>query len=605
MTHDEQSRRRSARIAFALLAASVALLGVPVAASSEQFVQQGEKLTGAGEMSFNFGLFGYGVALSADANTALIGAQGDNHFQGAAWVFARSGSTWTQQGEKLTGAGEVGEGRFAVSVALSADGNTALFGGEGDNEDVGAAWVFTRSGSTWTQQGEKLVGGGEAGKAEVGRSVALSSDGNTALVGGTIDNGQQGAAWVFTRSGSTWTQQGPKLTPSDASGNPLFGASVALSSDGNTALIGGGADNGFRGAAWVFIRSGSTWSQQGPKLTGSGEVGTAEFGGTYSDGMVALSGDGNTALVGAGDDNTFAGAAWVFTRSGTTWSQQGEKLTSGGAEGCCTKFGISVALSEDGNTALIGGEGAHGSAGAAWVFTRSGTTWSHQGSEITACGEVENAELGKSVALSSLGTTALVGGSGDNRDAGAAWLFAPGAAGPPPTVEAVSPRKGSTGRETTVTITGTNLCGATAVEFGGHAAYNFVAGSPTSITATAPSEPLGTVDVTVTTPGGTSVAGEADRFTYVVPPPLPSVVKVRPRRGPSAGGTTVKINGTNFGEASAVEFGFTSAASFKVISPTSIIAVSPPGHAGVVDVRVRTPEDVSAPVRKDHFRYVG
>ena len=131
---------------------------------------------------------------------------------GAAWVFTRSGSTWTQQGEKLTGSGESGNGEFGDSVALSSEGNTALIGGRGDNGDLGAAWVFTRSGSSWTQQGEKLTGGGESGKGEFGVSVALSSDGNTALIGGSGDNSDHGAAWVFTRSGSTWTQQGEKLT---------------------------------------------------------------------------------------------------------------------------------------------------------------------------------------------------------------------------------------------------------------------------------------------------------------------------------------------------------------------------------------------------------
>ena len=193
------------------------------------------------------------MALSSDGNTALIGGLGDNGEVGAAWVFTRSGETWTQQGAKLTGSGEVGVGRFGVDVALSSDGNTALIGGYADNASVGAAWVFTRSGSTWTQQGAKLTGSGEIGNGQFGRSVALSSDGNTALIGGGIDNSLVGAAWVFTRSGETWTQQGEKLTGSGASGKAQFGSSVALSSDGHTALIGGDEDKFAVGAAWVFV----------------------------------------------------------------------------------------------------------------------------------------------------------------------------------------------------------------------------------------------------------------------------------------------------------------------------------------------------------------
>ena len=135
-------------------------------------------------------------------------------------MFTRSGSTWTQQGGKLVGTGHIGEGEFAhvgegefgASVALSGDGDTALIGGPADDGGKGAAWVFTRSGSTWTQQGEKLTGTGESGEGRFGDSVALSGDGDTALIGGPHDNERQGAAWVFTRSGSTWSQQGEKLT---------------------------------------------------------------------------------------------------------------------------------------------------------------------------------------------------------------------------------------------------------------------------------------------------------------------------------------------------------------------------------------------------------
>ena len=230
----------------------------------DPFVHQGEKLNGTG-LAGPYGYIGMSVALSADGNTALVGAPADGtytEYKGSAFVFTRSGSTWTQQGEKLTGGGEVGGAWFGESVALSADGNTALIGGPTDDGAIGAAWVFTRSGSTWTQQGEKLTGGGEVGEAFFGKNVALSADGNTALIGGYNDNEHQGAAWVFTRSGSTWTQQGEKLTGGGQPG--FFGWGVALSGDGNTALIGEwGLESGV-GAAWVFTRSGSSGPSRGP-----------------------------------------------------------------------------------------------------------------------------------------------------------------------------------------------------------------------------------------------------------------------------------------------------------------------------------------------------
>jgi hypothetical protein len=382
----------------------------------DPFVQQGKKLTGGGGSGFSG--FGHSVALSADGNTALIGGAGDNAAVGAAWVFTRSGETWTQQGPKLTGGGESGQGQFGSGVALSADGNTALIGGQGDERSAGAAWVFTRSGETWTQQGEKLTGAGEIGAASFGHGVALSSDGNTALIGGINDNGAAGAAWVFTRSLETWTQQA-KLT---GAGTTFFGWSVALSSDGNTALVGSPGDSELVGAAFVFTRSGLIWTQQGEKLTGGGAVGAPRFGIS-----VALSSDGNTALIGGTGDHSFAGAAWVFTRSLETWTQQGGKLTGGGESGEGA-FGSSVALSAEGNTALIGGSGDNKGVGAAWAFTRSGETWTQQGSKLTGAGESGEGEFGSAAALSAEGSTALIGGPQDNGVVGAAWVFVPGTA---------------------------------------------------------------------------------------------------------------------------------------------------------------------------------
>ncbi len=382
--------------------------------SGSTWSQQGEKLTGAGETGS--GRFGRSVTLSADGDTALIGGTRDNSNIGTAWVFTRSGSTWTQQGGKLTGTGEAGHGEFGRSVALSADGDTALVGAWGDNGNAGAAWAFTRSGSTWAQQGEKLTGTGEAGQAEFGTSVTLSADGDTALIGGPADNEDVGAAWVFTRSGSTWAQQGPKLTGGGEIGEGRFGVSVALSDDGNTALVGGPGDNSATGAAWAFTRSASAWSQQGGKLVGSGETGAGAFGSS-----VALSDDGNTALVGAPEDDAAKGGTWVSTRSSGVWSQQGSKLTGGEEDN--SEFGVLVALSTDGNTALVGGWNDDGRRGAAWVFTRSGGVWSQQGPKLVATGVSEGDGFGTSVALSADGNTALIGAPGNENRKGAAWVF--------------------------------------------------------------------------------------------------------------------------------------------------------------------------------------
>jgi hypothetical protein len=455
-------------------------------------VQQGSKLVGTGNVGG--AQQGISVSLSADGNTAIVGGPSDNGGLGAAWVYTRSGSTWSQQGGKLVGTNNSGSSFQGSSVALSADGNTAIVGGWLDNGALGAAWLFTRSGSSWSQQGDKLVGTGNTGPAGQGYSVSLSADGNTAIVGGWSDNSQQGAAWVFTRSGSSWSQQGSKLVGTGNTSAAWQGYSVALSADGNTAMVGGYNDNSGQGASWVYTRSGTTWTQQGGKLVATGSSGGATQGIS-----VSLSADGNTAIVGGDGDN----AAWVFTRSGSSWSQQGGKLEGTGSVGNAQQ-GISVSLSADGNTAIVGGVTDDVGLGAAWVYTRSGSSWSQQGGKLVGTGSVGAANQGWSIALSADGNTAIVGGRLDNSDQGAAWVYSTD----PPTISSFSPTSATNGQ--TVTITGTNFTGATAVSFGGTAATSFIVVNSTTITAVVASGSSGLVSVT--TPGGNA---SLNGFAYI------------------------------------------------------------------------------------------
>ena len=399
----------------------------------DPFAQQA-KLTASDGTSHDF--FGVSVALSSDGNTALVGARAKNSGQGAAYVFTRSSGSWTQQ-QELTASDGAAFDFFGTSVALSSDGNTALVGARtktvGGNSAQGAAYVFTRSSGSWTQQQELTASDGAANDA-FGASVALSSDGNTALVGAygkTVGgNSFQGAAYVFTRLSGSWTQQ-QELTASDGAANDAFGFSVALSSDGNTALVGayvktvGG--NSFQGAAYVFTRLSGSWTQQ-QELTASDGATFDLFGSS-----VALSSDGNTALVGAVSKtiggNSAQGAAYVFTRSSGSWTQQQELTASDGA--VSDTFGSSVALSSDGNTALVGASnktvGGNSAQGAAYVFTRSSGSWTQQ-QELTASDGATGDLFGVSVALSSDGNTALVGAYEKNSAQGAAYVFGQGTA---------------------------------------------------------------------------------------------------------------------------------------------------------------------------------
>ena len=417
------------------------------------------------------------------------------------------------------------------SVALSADGSTALVGGPKDDHGRGAVWVFTRTvmgtETTWAQQGPKLVGGEEeVGRAHFGRSVALSGDGNTALIGAADDDKGEGAAWVFTRTGETWTQQGPKLVGGEEEqGEGHFGRSVALSGDGNTALVGAPDDEvapgSQAGAAWVFTRSGETWGQQGPKLTSTEESAEAHFGAS-----VALSVFGNTALVGAPDDELEAGmragAAWVFKRADEAWAQQGPALRGGGEESGEGAFGASVALSADGEVALVGAPKDDKRVGAAWVFTDSGSTWGQAGEKAT--GEKPTGrkmppreQFGASVALSASGALALIGAPDANRRAGAAWAFVDSSA-PPPTVSTITPSSGPSEGGTPVTITGSGFLPGATVEISAPGSVEVV--SETELKALTTAHEAGGQEVVVSDEAGKSTGGPT--YTYVAPEPSPT-----------------------------------------------------------------------------------
>ena len=368
--------------------------------------------------------FGYSVALSG--NTALVGAFRDDDEvkgvdTGSAYVFTRSGTTWSQQAKLTAADGEMND-TFGGNLALS--GETAAVGVIRDDDDVkgvdaGSVYIFSRSGTTWSQQAKLTAADGAEGDV-FGWSLALF--GNTLVVGAPRDDDRgndSGSVYVFTRSGSTWTQQA-KLTAADGAEGDVFGISVAFSGD----TIGVGADldddNGLdSGAAYVFTRSGNTWSQQA-KLTAADGAPVDIFGV-----RVALFGD--TAMIAARRDDhdvmgVDSGSVYVFTRSGTKWSQQAKLTAADGAAN--DRFGRSVALSR--NTAVIGAtfqDDKGENSGSIYLFIRSGSTWI-QKAKFTATDGAKGDVLGWSVALSD--GTALIGAPRDDdrgNESGSAYVF--------------------------------------------------------------------------------------------------------------------------------------------------------------------------------------
>jgi len=371
--------------------------------------------------------FGTSVAISGDtvvvgaqgedsAATGVDGDQGDNFStganSGAAYVFTRNGTTWSQQAylkASNTGISDSFGRSVAVSgdtIVVGADGEdsaaTGVDGSQGDNSaiDSGAAYVFTRNSGNWSQQA--YLKASNTGAADrFGNSIALSGDtivvgacnedsNATGVDGDQNDNSKtySGAAYVFARRGGTWSQQA-YLKASNTDAEDFFGWSVSVSGDlfvvgayledSNATGVNGDQGNNFAtnsGAAYAFTLNGDTWSQQA-YLKASNTDGGDSFGQS-----VAVS--GNTVVVGAiGEENT-AGAAYVFTRSGTTWSQQAYLKASNTETG--DYFGISVAVSgdtvavgamrEDSNAIGVNGDQNDNSAadsGAAYVFTVSPT----------------------------------------------------------------------------------------------------------------------------------------------------------------------------------------------------------------------------------------
>lgn len=373
----------------------------------------------------------FGIRVDLSGDTAIVGAYADDHAggidAGSAYVFVRSGGIWTEQAKLIASDAAAGD-FFGLAVAVA--GDTAVIGARQDDHaagtDAGSAYVFVRTGGIWTQQA-KLIASDATANDNFGWSVALSGD--TIVVGSFQDDNaggtDAGSAYVFVRAGSLWSEQA-KLTATDAAATDKFGYSVVVS--GDTAIISAYLDDDggpSSGSAYVFVRSGGIWSQQA-KLTAS-DAASGDLFGT----SVALSGE--TAVIGAGRDThsglVNAGSAYVFVRSGVAWTQQA-KLTATDAASL-DFFGDSVALSND--TALVGADGddrvGGTNDGSAYLFTRSGTSWTPQ-AKLTASDAAINDTYGISVAMSA--GTAIIGAHRDDHaggaDAGSAYAYVLGCA---------------------------------------------------------------------------------------------------------------------------------------------------------------------------------
>ncbi|HEX3617457.1 MAG TPA: Ig-like domain repeat protein [Solirubrobacteraceae bacterium] len=374
--------------------------------------------------------FGLAVAVSSDGNTALVGAPQTPNSSGAAaagaaYLFTRSGSTWTLAATLTdpAGIGETNQGyggdRFGYAVALSDDGSVALVSApSAPGGGPGMAYIFDRPGEGWSDSSTAtapLPNLGDDGTA-FGETVALSGDGSTALIGDDSANGDAGVASVFSGSGASWSYDTTFGSPSNQAYG-FFSSGLSLSDDGSTALIGAEGVSGANssvGAAYLYSRTAGTWSTGPVTLSDSSGSNAQQFG--FG---VSLSADGQTALIGAPGVTGDVNGAFVFTEPGGGWtstSTPSATLADPSGANPGDYFGMNVSLSSDGSTALIA---AYEKGGAAYRFTGSGADWS-DAAEYSVSGSTD---FGWAVGISGDGSQMLVGTL-----SGGAYVFVPGSA---------------------------------------------------------------------------------------------------------------------------------------------------------------------------------
>jgi hypothetical protein len=381
-------------------------------------------------------------------------------------VFVRTAAGWAQQARLSPTAGDASD-QFGWAVKISADGNTVVVGApledsnspddETDDNALnsGAAYVFTRSGASWTQSAY-LKASNLGADDNFGWAVALAGDGNTLAIGARRESSDSktingpdnnlafraGAAYVFTRAATSWTQQAVIKAP-NAEDNNLFGYGCALGADGNRLVVGALGENSDvggvltdtnlatgnaanAGAAYVFDRTGSAWTFSAMLKAANPVAG--DFMGQF----VSISADAGTIAVGATRVSTQRGNVIVFALGQTGWTHQQTLVATTPGDG--DRFGTSVSLSGDGNRLVAGAPLEDGSgrgidpipnddtfdAGAIYVFTRSGANWSTpryvKASDTLASDTEPGDQFGFAAAISADGSTMAAGSY--NRDRG-------------------------------------------------------------------------------------------------------------------------------------------------------------------------------------------
>ena len=342
-----------------------------------------------------------GYSVSVDGNTAVVGALGDENNRGSAYVFTYDGGAWIETAKLIPADGKANE-YFGHSVAV--DGNTIVV------SSIYVAYVFTYDGGTWTETARLAPDINPDANFWTGLASVAVSD-STIVVSAFGDEDDRGLVYVFTYDGEMWAET-VKLVAFDGEAYDLFGYSVSV--DGGTIVVGAQGDDRRRGSAYVFTYDGEKWAEAVKLVASDGEA--------YDLFGQSVSISDSTIVVGAprdGDNGRLSGAVYVFMHDGGMWTETA-KLTPIDGE-AFDYFGHSVSV--DGRTIAVGTDRDADSgrfSGSAYVFTYDDEMWAETVKFIASDGEAYD-YLGHSISVSD--GTIIVGAFGDENDRGSAYMF--------------------------------------------------------------------------------------------------------------------------------------------------------------------------------------
>lgn len=365
------------------------------------------------------------IDMDASGNYIAFGSPNDNTNQGAAYIWFWNGTTWTQQA-KLIGTGNTGPAGQGRSVSLTKDAGMLAVGGDLDNTNVGSAWIYTRSGTSWTQQAVISPVGYTGPLVFFGYTLQLTYDGQRLFVGAPNDN-SGGSVYVYENlgGGSSWAPL-QRITYTDATMDSKSGTGAALSCnyDGSILAIGAYGDGNvtpgdFTGAVVLFHSTDlTTWSISSPKIRSPDEVKGGYFGG-----VTVLNASGTLLIVGDISNNANTGQdVYYSVQNGVATLLN--KISGSDVVGGTSSQGFAVpAVSADGTCALLGGYFDDSGVGCVWLTRNTGTGWVQVGPKITVSGTIGIAEVGAYSACSSDFSVVCTQGLGDDSGTGAVWVF--------------------------------------------------------------------------------------------------------------------------------------------------------------------------------------